>query len=164
MVNELLTLNFKKFKRSKNNRTCILCCTCKVHFRIFFWGRKCYHICFTKKLEKGEREERDEGERKEDKTRREGEREEQVYSNFHKSNLSKSISFSTLAEPRHHLHDTKFQIRAVLLIIVQCTHMFWTKCKTSVSLKNRNISHSTVWRTLKLQIFKLLSRGLIFLI
>ena len=76
---------------------------------------------------------------------------------FSKSNLSKSTCLHifniSLAEPRHHLHDTKFQIRAVLLIIVQCTHMFWTKCKTSVSLKNRNISHSTVWRTLKLQNF-----------
>ena len=79
MVNGLLTLNFKKFKRSKNNRTCILCSKCKVHFRIlFFWGAKMFSYLFDKKIRKrrkrrerrgGKKRKTKQGEREKEKNR-----------------------------------------------------------------------------------------------
>ena len=88
MVNELLTLNFKKVKRSKNKSKFILCTKCKVQpcisgFNLL--GEKLLSYFFGQKKmlwKKGEREERDEEERKGREARREREREKQVYFNF----------------------------------------------------------------------------------
>ena len=97
MVNELLTLNFKIVKRSKNKRKFILCTKCKVQLCIsgfnllgenvlwyFFLTKKCFG-----KKEKEKRETR----RKEKKTNKKRERKRITgLFQFSKSNLSKSKS------------------------------------------------------------------------
>ena len=98
MVNGLLTLNFKKVKRSKNNRKCILCTKCKVQgaFQdlIFLWAKLFYHYFFDKKnaLEKRrKRRERRGGKKRKTNKKRERKRKTGLFQ-FSKSNLSKSTS------------------------------------------------------------------------
>ena len=99
---------------------------------LVFFGRKCFIIFFLTKKDFGKRRKRRErrgGRKGRQNKKRERERENRFISIF-KSNLSKStnlqiFNISFADEPRH-LQNTKFQITAVLLIIVQCTrtHVF----------------------------------------
>ena len=126
----LWTLRKSKGQRTIGNAFFVPSARCISGFNPF-WAKMFYHIFLTKKIfgKRRKRRERRGGDNRKTK-QEEREKEKNRFISIFKSNLSKSTSLQisniSMAEPRH-LHDTKFQIRAVLLIFVWCTHIFMTK-------------------------------------